>query len=209
MTTTERRVGRPRVHRDDTLLDAARGAFARDGFQAASMDTIAAAAGTTKPTLYARFGSKEALYERTVERDADALLEQLFDAYSSVVDLPVREMVAPAMRAYFDYFAATPDAFPLLFAPDRSDTSRAIAERVHDAMTVRIAALVERVLGRSGRDAPETARMMAAMLVGIAHHAAREVRRDQSLGYDRACLLATDFASAALHGLDPQLVEPG
>jgi len=58
------------IHSDDGLLDAARSVFATNGFEAASMDAIAAAAGATKPTLYGRFGSKKALYEQAVARDA-------------------------------------------------------------------------------------------------------------------------------------------
>lgn len=44
------------------ILDAAEAAFLADGFNGARMEAIAAAAGTTKQTLYARFGSKEALF---------------------------------------------------------------------------------------------------------------------------------------------------
>jgi len=43
------------------LLDAASDLFYRDGIHGVGVDTIAAAAGVTKKTLYDRFGSKEAL----------------------------------------------------------------------------------------------------------------------------------------------------
>ena len=43
------------------LLDAASDLFYREGIHAVGVDTIAAAAGVTKKTLYDRFGSKEAL----------------------------------------------------------------------------------------------------------------------------------------------------
>ena len=203
----QRSVGRPRVHDDERLLDAARSVFARDGFRIASMDAIAATAKTTKATLYARFGSKESLYERTVQRDVDALLEHIFATYSNVSDLPVSEMVSPAMRAYFDYFAARPDAFPMLFAPDRSEVARATGERVHDAITVRLTGLVEGVLSRSGRRAPAAARLIAAMLIGTAHYALREARRG-GVNDEHARELATGFAHAALVGIDPQLIGP-
>lgn len=54
------------IHSDDVLLDAARSVFSASGFEATSMHAIAAAAGATKPTLYGRFGSKKALYEKAV-----------------------------------------------------------------------------------------------------------------------------------------------
>ncbi|TFD93357.1 TetR/AcrR family transcriptional regulator [Cryobacterium lactosi] len=45
----------------ERLLAAASDLFYRDGIHAVGVDTIAAAAGVTKKTLYDRFGSKEAL----------------------------------------------------------------------------------------------------------------------------------------------------
>lgn len=45
-----------------TILDAAEAIFLEKGFGGAAMEEIAAAAGTTKQTLYARFGNKAALF---------------------------------------------------------------------------------------------------------------------------------------------------
>lgn len=45
----------------EKVLAAATGLFYREGIHAVGVDAIAAAAGTTKKTLYDRFGSKEAL----------------------------------------------------------------------------------------------------------------------------------------------------
>ena len=41
----------------ERILEAATTVFARQGFDRANMDVIAAEAEATKPTLYARFGS--------------------------------------------------------------------------------------------------------------------------------------------------------
>lgn len=61
-----RRGGRPDRAASENLrqaiLDAAETIFLAEGFSGASMEAIAAAGGTTKQTLYARFGSKEALF---------------------------------------------------------------------------------------------------------------------------------------------------
>lgn len=46
------------------------------------MDVIAAEADATKPTLYARFGSKEALFEAAVEREYELRKQRLFSAYA-------------------------------------------------------------------------------------------------------------------------------
>ena len=46
------------------VLDAALPLFARDGYDAVSMQAIADAAGVSKPVLYSCFDSKEELFER-------------------------------------------------------------------------------------------------------------------------------------------------
>ena len=48
----------PRAQRRAQLLDLATQVFTEKGFQATSMDDIAAAAGVTKPVLYQHFESK-------------------------------------------------------------------------------------------------------------------------------------------------------
>jgi AcrR family transcriptional regulator len=49
------------------ILDAARRLFADRGFEAASIDDIAEAAGVAKGAVYHHFESKEALFERVLE----------------------------------------------------------------------------------------------------------------------------------------------
>ena len=51
------------------LLAAARERFALDGYAAASIDEMAAAAGVTKGALYHHFGGKKDLFQAVVERE--------------------------------------------------------------------------------------------------------------------------------------------
>jgi AcrR family transcriptional regulator len=66
------RYGRPpREHAgqvEERILDAAGRVFLEHGFQGASVDEIAEAASAGKPTIYARFPNKEALFTAVVER---------------------------------------------------------------------------------------------------------------------------------------------
>src|SRR5947209_1832584 len=100
-------MGRPRVYSDAMILAAARAEFAANGYSQASMEQIAATAGTTKPTLYSRFGGKPELYERTVRDRANALLAHLFVSYEEATELPVVEMIDAAARlaSSFSYAA--------------------------------------------------------------------------------------------------------
>ena len=63
--------GRPRGFDPDQALDRALEVFWRDGFQGASLSTLTTAMGINKPSLYAAFGDKEALYLKALRRYAE------------------------------------------------------------------------------------------------------------------------------------------
>ncbi|MEW6707367.1 MAG: TetR/AcrR family transcriptional regulator [Pseudomonadota bacterium] len=96
--STER--GRPRSFDIDTALEQATHVFWRHGFQGASMAELTEATGLSKPSLYAAFGDKEALYLRCLQRYVErqvalqtALLEDEPDARRAVEGF-VRTMAA-------------------------------------------------------------------------------------------------------------------
>jgi AcrR family transcriptional regulator len=200
-------MSRPQVHSDATILEAARAEFAANGYRAASMEDIAAGAGTTKPTLYTRFGGKAELYERTIRDRAGALLDHLLASYEQAAELSVLEMINTATRAYLGFFENEPQDFDLLFNPDRSQPATELADEVLDAIVDGITRLVGGVLSRSDRSAPHVARLIAAMMVGVAHHALRQVSRDPHLDREHAIELTTSFIYSAVKGIDPSLVD--
>lgn len=75
-----RRRGRPSLNDvaviDKAILEAARDEFLNAGYEAATMDGIAAAAGVSKGTLYARYAAKEALFRNVVKMQFKALDER-------------------------------------------------------------------------------------------------------------------------------------
>ena len=68
--------GRPRTFDLDEALDRAVEVFWKHGFQDASLHELTAAMGLSKPSLYAAFGDKEALYLKTLERYVARLVER-------------------------------------------------------------------------------------------------------------------------------------
>jgi AcrR family transcriptional regulator len=60
-------IGRPREFDRETALQAAMLVFWRKGFAATSMNDLCDAMGIRSPSLYAAFGSKEALYLEAME----------------------------------------------------------------------------------------------------------------------------------------------
>jgi AcrR family transcriptional regulator len=61
------------------IVEGARNIFLAQGFDAASMNDIARAAGVSKGTLYVYFNNKEELFEAIVEQECDAQAEGIFD----------------------------------------------------------------------------------------------------------------------------------
>jgi AcrR family transcriptional regulator len=61
------------------IVDGARAVFFSQGFDAASMNDIARAAGVSKGTLYVYFRHKEQLFEAIVDQECEAQAEGIFD----------------------------------------------------------------------------------------------------------------------------------
>ncbi|MCU5782838.1 transcriptional regulator [Alcanivorax balearicus MACL04] len=59
------------------LIQAARRAFARQGYSAASMDDLTAAAGLTRGALYHNFGDKKGLLQAVVDQIDGEMLERM------------------------------------------------------------------------------------------------------------------------------------
>ena len=71
------------------IVEGARAVFLAKGFDAASMNDIARAAGVSKGTLYVYFRHKEELFEAIVEHECDAQAEGIFDLEPNDHDVEV------------------------------------------------------------------------------------------------------------------------
>ncbi len=96
-----RRRGRPRQFDADAALDAALRTFWRKGFQATSLDDLTAATGLNRPSLYAAFGNKDALYAAAIARYV-ATIGRAF-----LIPLAAPVPLAAALRRFFAAVVAT------------------------------------------------------------------------------------------------------
>jgi len=72
-----RKRGRPRAYDPDVVLEKALEVFWQKGFAATSLDDLVEATGVNRPSLYAGFGDKEALYLKAMERYQRQIADQL------------------------------------------------------------------------------------------------------------------------------------
>jgi AcrR family transcriptional regulator len=150
------------------LLGVARRLFARDGYRGASMESIAEAAGVTKPVLYQHFSSKRALYSALLANDLGRLTADLEAAFSQAEDNA--ERLRRGFGAYLDFVDRHEDAFRLLFTEALgldADFQRRVAE-FRRWVAGRVAAIIA---AEAGLAAPR-ARALAAAIVGMAEGAA-------------------------------------
>jgi AcrR family transcriptional regulator len=104
----------PAEFRAEQLLDVAEGLFSTRGFGATSIEAIARAARVTRPMIYKRFGSKDAIYLACLRRARSELETMLFEAIGSAgVDL--RAQFDAGADAYFRFVEQGPERWRVLF----------------------------------------------------------------------------------------------
>jgi AcrR family transcriptional regulator len=87
--------GRPRAYDPDVALSKAYASFHRAGFSATSLDEIATATGMNRPSLYAAFGDKHALYLRLLAEFRAGLPAMITEIFA-------QEKIADNLRGFYD-----------------------------------------------------------------------------------------------------------
>lgn len=87
--------GRPRSYDPDAALTQAMETFWEAGFTGTSLDDLATATGMNRPSLYAAFGDKKAIYLKSFELFADSLHTALAGMITS--DMPLSR----ALEAFY------------------------------------------------------------------------------------------------------------
>jgi AcrR family transcriptional regulator len=160
---------RPRVRmtgaqRRQQLLDIGRELFGQKGYEATSIEEIAARADVSKPVVYEHFGGKEGLYAVVVDREMQLLLGRFTSALSAPGH--PREMLERAALVLLEYIETDTDGFRVL-TRDAPVTSGA---GTFSSLIGEVARKVEHILGRQfdsrGYD-PRLAELYSQALVGM------------------------------------------
>ncbi len=97
--------------RREQLLAISRSLFAERGFEATSIEEIAARANVSKPVVYEHFGGKEGLYAVVVDREMRHLLDNVTNALTGGHP---RELLEQAALALLSYVENDADGFRIL-----------------------------------------------------------------------------------------------
>ncbi len=149
--------------RREQLLQVGARLFADKGFEAVTIEEIAAKAGVSKPVVYEHFGSKDGLYAVIVDREMNQLLGMVTDSLTA--DRP-RDLLEQAATALFDYIEGRENGFRILVrdSPVAQNTGNfaSLLRDVASQVEARLAREFDRK-GFPGKLAP----MYANMLVGM------------------------------------------
>ena len=93
--------GRPRAYDADAALAQAMGAFWQFGYSATSLDQLSDATDMNRPSMYAAFGDKRALYLKTLESYTERSKETIAKALDPQLSL------AEGLQRFYDYALAS------------------------------------------------------------------------------------------------------
>jgi len=178
---TSRRQERAEVTRA-RLIQAAEKIFARDGFEAAKLEEIAAAAGYTRGAFYANFDSKEDLFLALLEREISHRIEKAESLINRFRDPHAK------LKAFREFF--------LTMCQDRRWSLLALEFKLfavrHPEVKARLAAMnrrlvssrvgiLQNIMEASGRKLPASARSVGISLSAVTHALALEYMLDRSV----------------------------
>lgn len=168
------RTPRGRPAKRDAIIESALDLLARDGYAAASMDAIAAAAGVAKPTIYNHFSDKAELFATVLEvystRSQAAFLDAVatIDVHSADLRAELQAaarallacLVSPSGQAVLRLEVTEATRFPQLIGEMRTQGTA----RTLDAIAGKFAQLV--VAGRLSGDPERIGRQFYDLVLG-------------------------------------------
>jgi AcrR family transcriptional regulator len=145
------------------ILDAALEVFSRRGYNGASIDEIATAAGISKALIYEHFPSKKDLHVSLLERHVQEIFVRL--AQTADTKDPGEVRLRNGVNAFLEWAETHRDAFRLLFRDTFEPEVAAVLDRLQNQATGAIAALMasEPGLQAANDDAEDLALAIEAM----------------------------------------------
>jgi AcrR family transcriptional regulator len=186
---------------DTQLLDAACAVMAEVGVDRATMDAIARRADTSRVTLYAHFGSRDALVQAVIERELGKLTTWMFEIYDHGETMHYGRRARYSIESLFDYARRHPRGFRVLL-DNRYDDAHP-GRRLSAALEPRIADELRANYAERGTPIGRGADTLATMLLGISLDIAYRAVIVDGADIGAACDLAVTASLATLRAIDP------
>ena len=195
--------------RREQLIEIGRSLFASKGFEAVSVEEIAATAKVSKPIVYEHFGGKEGLYAVVVDREMRALTGTLTSALDDPTVHP-RQIVERTALALLTYIEEDAEGFQVLARDSPSTEPSGSFSSLLGDIAVRVEDILSETFKRqklSTKGVPYYAQMLVGMTVFTGQYWADrpKVSKEQLAAY------IVDLAWHGLSRLDskPQLLFEG
>lgn len=132
------------------ILAAALKAFARDGFEGASMPKIARIADVAPALIHYYFGSKDNLWREAVDHSLGQLRQEAAMIRNATRSLAPLDRLRTMIQAFTQFAASSPDQFVMVIAEARSDSDRFawIRENYTKTMTDDLASILTEAIAR-------------------------------------------------------------
>ena len=185
--------------RHEQLLGVARALFAERGFDATSVEEVAARAQVSKPVVYEHFGGKEGLYAVIVDRELTAI--------SSTITASLRSSGSPsiilerAALALLTYIEDSPDGFRILSAG--SDRAAGTYSTLLADVAIEVSGILASQFAAHDLD-PRTAPLYAQMLVGIVAMPAQWWLENRSMSKEEVAAHMVNLAWNGLRAMEPK-----
>ena len=182
--------GRPRSFDPGAVLHAAAERFRAGGYAGTSLDDLAAATGLNRPSLYAAFGDKEALYLAALD-GAIARAERAFDRL-----IASRPTARAGLQALFGYvverYLAGEDSAGGCLVVSTAATAAvdhpAIRERVARIVALEDDRIAELLAAAGDANAPAHARLVSAAIHSLSVRARAGATRAELEQVARDCI---------------------
>ncbi|WP_409329148.1 TetR/AcrR family transcriptional regulator [Trujillonella humicola] len=189
------------AQRRQQLIDIGRELFGRRGYEATSIEELAARASVSKPVVYGHFGGKEGLYAVVVEQEMRRLLDR-FAAALSAGGHP-RDVLERTALVFLDYIEEDADGFRVL----SRDSPFSDAAGHYSSLLGEAAHAVEHLLAsqfrQNGYD-PRPAGLYSQALVGMVALVGASWLEDRSRGKREVAAHLVNLAWNGMGHLDPQ-----
>ena len=108
----------------EAILDASLKAFAREGYDGASLPKIAKLANVAPPLIHYYFGSKDQLWRETVDFSLGELMREAASIIQATRTLAPLDRLRALLQAHIQFAAKWPDHFFMILAETRSGSER-------------------------------------------------------------------------------------